>query len=76
MTVACSLFTSQVGSVGIFARISFYRQWIEDQMTAPRFCTSGPDADTVTKKRRRKNKGKGKKKYNRRKHNLPQKNSI
>ena len=44
-------------------------------MTAPRFCSNGPNADMVTKKRRRKNKGK-RKKYNRRKHNMTLKNSI
>ena len=62
--------------MGIFARISFHRKWIEDQMTVednkPGFCSSGPDADIDSRRRRRK---KGKKKYNRKKH-WTWKNSI
>ena len=33
---------------GIYGRISFFRQWIDDEMTNPTYCGGTPDANTAT----------------------------
>ena len=33
---------------GIYGRISFFRQWIVEQMTNPTYCGGTPDANTGT----------------------------
>ena len=32
------------GNFGVYGRISFYRTWIEEKMTNPKFCPSGANA--------------------------------
>ena len=33
------------GKYGVYGRISFFREWIEEKMSSPTYCGSGPDAD-------------------------------
>jgi len=33
------------GKYGVYARISYFREWIEGKMSSPTYCGSGPDAD-------------------------------
>ena len=36
---------AQEGYYGVYGRISYYRSRLEGQMTSPRYCPSGPNAE-------------------------------